>query len=281
MHPTSNKETLVSEAESYYRRNAKVLQSIGEFDHSYSRSDALQWSFHSVFPSRYVHHALRCRDVEQLDQCRFLLNDVSRVLQQSAKHKSVVKLYRGMVLSKAYIDQLDEHTGKLICPKGYFTCIKSRKSALGTATSRNGRSDLLPVLFKLTSDKSVPMGELSAKNEQTQIVFDFYTAFRIVYVVRDTVTTVKLECAAVSGKNIAREYIDKHGEQEAKHLLQHGSLVPKLPGRLPPLDKPTQPPANHPLWVSSRPLHHDECQSFLVWIFNLQDHRWLPMMKWN
>lgn len=227
----------MGEAETYYRGNGKVLQSLGDFHHSYSRSDALQWSFHSVFPSRYVHHALRCRDVEQLDQCRFLLNDVSRVLQQSAKHKSGIKLYLGMALSKAYIDQLDAHTGKLICPKGYFTCIKSRSAALATANSRNGRSDRLPVLFKLTSDKSVPMGELSTKNEPTQTVFDFYTAFRIVYVVRDTVTTVKIECAAISGKNIAREYIDKHGQQEVKHLLQYGSLVSKptqsLPSHLP------------------------------------------------
>ena len=236
-HHPSTKENLVSVGETHYADNPKLLDSLHHFDQFYSRSDALQWCFCSTFPSHYLHQALRTRQLESLDHCRFLVSDVSRILQQSSKHKSNTKLYRGMKLSKEYLDQLEEHCGQLICYKGYLTCTKSRKIAVAMANAPDHRSDLIPVLFKITADKSSPMGEISSKNESTKIIFDFYTTFRVIYVVREEMTTIKLEYAVTDGKGIAKEYLNKQGVENVINLLNHCSIVTTLPRRLPPIER--------------------------------------------
>ncbi|CAF3923030.1 unnamed protein product [Rotaria sp. Silwood2] len=263
---SSDKEKLVKTAEKYYRGNTKLLDSLDDFDCSYDRNDALQWCFSSPFPSRFLHHALSTRNTKSIDLCRFLIIDVSHVLKPSNDPKSNNQIFRGLKMTNELLEKLTTHTGKLICPKGFFSCTTSRVAALELARSPDYRPDLKPVLFKVYCDSSVPIGELSAKDMSTLIVFDVYTAFRVKWVSRGPVSIVDLEPADEDGRNLAREYRKKFKSSKIQSLLDQLLVFPKPPPRLPPIKRVPTPPKNQvsqilPKKVSPRVPDRDEIQA--------------------
>jgi hypothetical protein len=223
-------------SEKYYRGNTKLLKSLDDFDYCYEQNDALQWCFYSPFPSHFLRRALSSRNTEHIDLCRFLINDVSDVLNQSTIYETNRQFYRGMKITNEGLEKLIKHTGKLICPKGFFTCNKSRKVALDLACSPNYRPDLQPVLFKVNCPPSVPLGEVPTVGTAGLMVFDVYTAFRVKYVNRGPVSVVKLEPADEDGRNLAYEYRMQHKSESVHDLLNQLSAFPKLSARLSPID---------------------------------------------
>lgn len=222
----SNKEQLVSMAKEYYRDNPKLLQSINEFNRCYHQNDVFQWCFSSPFPSRLLHQALRTSHTEHLDQCRFLLADISYILRRSNQRQITRQLYRGMKLTNEVHNRLINHTGKLICLEGYFLWIKSKMTALKFASSSNHRTDLNPVLLKITCESSIPIGEISVKNSSTQIIFDLYTVFRVTHVNHGPVSVVRLELANEDGRSIAQGYRAKHKSESIQNLLDQLMTLP-------------------------------------------------------
>jgi hypothetical protein len=123
-------------------------------------------------------------------------------------------------MTNEFLDKLENHSGKLICPKGFLICSQSRKIALEAVNSSNHRPDLVPVLFKITYDRSVPLAELSNTGaESSSLVFDVYTAFRVKYVNRAQVSVVQIEPANEDGRKLALDYRMKHRSKSAQNLL--------------------------------------------------------------
>ena len=213
-------------AEMYYHGNVKLLQSISLFDLTYNKNEALQWCFYSPFPSRFLHQALHTRHQEHLELTRFLLNDVSSLIHRNNSRKTTHQFYRGMKLTQELLDHLMNHIGKLICAKGYFTCVKSRATALQMSWSLDHRSDLKPVLFKVICDPNCAFRELVMKDKTTQIVFDVFTPFRITFVNRALVSIVRMEPADDEGRNMARAYRTKHKGENIQQLLDQLATVP-------------------------------------------------------
>lgn len=217
---------MVQIAENGYRGNNKFNESIKEFNHSYSKNDALQWCFISPFPSTFLHRAFQTHNTEHLQMSRFLVNDVSRQIQ-IASHKSTSELYKGMRMSSEILDKLEQHVGQLICPKGYLQCCQSRKIALETASSLDHRPDLMAVLFKINFDSSVSVAELHHKDALPTMIFDVYTVFRVKYVSRGPVTVVKIDAADECGVKLARDYRLKHKKETVQTLLEHLTIPSK------------------------------------------------------
>jgi hypothetical protein len=134
-----------------------------------------------------------------------------------------------MKLTNELLDRLMNHTSKLICLKGYFTWIKSKATALNFACSSKHRTDLKPVLLKMTCEPSTPIGELSVKNASTQIVFDLYTVFQVTYVNRGPVSVVRIEPADEDGRSIARGYRTKHKSESMQNLLDQLLILSSSP----------------------------------------------------
>lgn len=239
----SNKEKFITKAEKYYRGNTRYLKCLDEFDYCYEQNDALQWCFSSPFPSHFIYHALRTRNTKYIDLCRFLINDVSRVLQQPMNFKANRQFFRGLKVTNEELEKLMKHTGKLICPKGFFTCNKSRKAALDFARTVDYRLDLRPVLFKINCPPSVPIGELPMQGIAGLAVFDVDTAFRVKCVNHGPVSIVKLEPADTDGRNLARAYRMNYKSENVQNLLEQLVAAPKPPARLPPIQRPPPPPA--------------------------------------
>ncbi|CAF1612815.1 unnamed protein product [Rotaria magnacalcarata] len=243
---SSKKETFVAATRQHYRDNVMINRIIDEFDKSYRSTEVLKWCFHSPFPSRFLHHALRSHNQEQLHACHFLFSDASRFFQQSAKRKSTEKVYRGMKLSGDLLDILKAHTGQLVCTNGFFPCIKSRTNALTLASIPAYRTDLLPVLFKIDCDASVPFIEVADKYSAPLMVFDVCTSFRILYVNRDQMTIIKMRTASDAGKKIALDFIEQHQDKTLQSLL--GELmrqpIPPKPASIPVLRSTSRPNSN-------------------------------------
>lgn len=240
------KDTFVAATRRNYRDNVMINRIIDEFDKSYRSTEVLKWCFHSPFPSRFLHHALRSHNQEQLHACYFLFADASRFFQQSVQRKSTEKVYRGMKLSSDLLDILKAHTGQLVCTSGFFPCIKSRTNALTLASIPAYRTDLVPVLFKIDCDPSVPCIEVADKYSAPLIVFDVCTSFRILYVNRDQMTIIKMRTASDAGKKIALDFIEQHPDKTLQSLL--GELIrqpmPPKPGTLPALRSTSRPNSN-------------------------------------
>jgi tetratricopeptide (TPR) repeat protein len=147
-----------------------------------------------------------------------------------------------MKMTNEFLDKLENHTDKLICPKGFLLCSQSRKTALKIASSLDHRPDLIPVLLKITYDESVPLAEVSRKDSTSLMVFDVYTVFRVKYVSRGQLSTVKIELADEDGKKLARMYRITHEKESIQNLLDQLSAPPKPPVRLTTLQQTTSPP---------------------------------------
>ena len=174
----------------------------------------------------FLHQTLSTRNLEKIDLCRFLLNDISHVLHQPRNSKVNQQFFRGLKVTNEGLEKLTKHTGKLICPRGFFTCHKSRKVALDIARSPDYRPDLRPVLFKIYCPPTVPMGEIATIG---LVAFDVYTAFRVKCVNRGPVSIVKLEPADEYGRRLAREYKTKYKTENVNKLLEQLSVLPKPP----------------------------------------------------
>ncbi len=226
--------------EDYYLGNPKLHQLITVFDQSYNKDNVLQWCFSSPFPSGFLRRALRSYNPEHLHACQFLLTDASRIIELKNR-KSSCELYRGMKMSNEYLDQLEKHTGKLICPKGFLLCTQSRKIALEVASSTNHRPDLIQVLLKITYDTSVPLAEITNQETGTRMIFDVYTVFRVKYVKRGAISTVKIEPADDNGRKLARDYRMKYQSESIQEILDELLSPPKPPVKLPPLEQSLSP----------------------------------------
>lgn len=233
-----NEEKLAEMARTYYRGNTKALKLVETFNQSYRSSDALRWCFRSPFPMRPLNHALRSQNGEQLAFYTFLLNDASHVLRKQPKRSTGTQLYRGMKLTSEFVDKLEQHAGKLMCASGFFTCTKSRTAALALASSSSRRPDLMPVLFKIDCDSSASFVELSTDGTLIQVVFDTYTAFRVMCVNRGHMSVVKMKTAAEEGRQMAKEYKRDHKGEDIQILLDE-LLIPPKPPTPPPPPAPT------------------------------------------
>ncbi|CAF1330185.1 unnamed protein product [Rotaria sp. Silwood1] len=213
------KQEFIEVVQNYYRHNNKILALIDKFNHSYIAADALSWCLRSPFPSRFINHSLHSRNMEQLNFCRFLINDASHFLQQQPKHKTSTQFYRGMKLSSELVEKFVKNTGGLICTSWFLVCTKSRTAALTAASSPIYRPDLIPVLFKIDCDSTTPYFELSKNVSPSIIVFDACTAFRILYISQDQMVIVKMKIATDDGRKVARDYKEKHGSIAIETLL--------------------------------------------------------------
>lgn len=191
---------------------------IDTFRQLYRSTDVLRWCLRFPFPARPLNHALRSRNKEQLNLYLFLLNDVRRIIKQR-KHNSPIHLYKGMKISSDLLESLVKHGGELICTSGFFVCTTSRTAAWSLASSPSQRPDLSPILFSISCDRSTPFAEISTDKRSDQILLDAYTTFRIIHVIRGKVSIVKMKTADKQGKQMARDYRNKHEGKSIDALL--------------------------------------------------------------
>lgn len=180
---------------------------------------------------------------------------MSNVLKPCPNNKWDSLAFRGIKMTKELLDKLVNFTGKLMCPKGFFTCTTSRATALELARAPDYRPDLKPVLFKVYCNSSVPLGELAMRDSSKLIIFDAYSTFRIKWITLGPVSIVDLEPANNDGQRLAQEYKTRFKSSNVQNLLNQLLAVPKPPARaerLPPINRPKSPPKRPPIKIAPK-----------------------------
>mgnify|MGYP001034911476 CR=1 FL=1 len=205
---TSSSGSLTHMIRNYYQNNPKIQMTIDTFRQLYRSNDVLRWCLRSPFPLRPLNHALRTRNIQQLNFYAFLLNDVRCAIKRQ-KRRSPIHVYKGLKVSNEFLESLVENEGKLICTSGFFVCTKSRAAARSLALSPSRRSDLCPIMFSIACDRWTPLTELPLEKKSNQMMFDVYTCFRIIHVSKGQVSIVKMKAADKQGRQLAREQWNK------------------------------------------------------------------------
>ncbi len=220
-----------------------ILRLIDEFEKSYRSAEVISWCFHSPFPSRFLHHAIRSHNREQLGVCRYFFSDALRYFQHHPPRTTSEQFYRGMKISNELLDRFEAHVGQLICTNGFFPSMKSRRSALALASLPAYRTDLSPVLFKIDCDPSSLCIELANRSPLPLIAFEMCTAFRVIYVNRGSMTVIKMKTDGENGRKLALNYLEEHNGESIQSLLDELLKPPTPP---PPPPPPTPPPPTPP-----------------------------------
>ncbi|CAF4837867.1 unnamed protein product [Rotaria sp. Silwood1] len=243
-------------ARDYYRTNPRRIRLVDEFDRTYRPKEALHWSIQDSFPSYLLRHAFISCQSEQLNLCRFLIADTSRLIQQQSKRTGSLQLYRGMKLPSKLVDSFETHTGKIMCACGFFTCTKSRTTALELASSPGYRTDLSSVLFKIDCDVSVKLAEMSTEDRSPIVIFDVGTTFRIICVNRATISIIKMKAVPDQGKKLVQDYKNNHKGETIQTMLEQLLAPQKL--SLSPPSKPIQPSSSSVQPLDSKPMISDD-----------------------
>ena len=112
-------------------------------------------SFYLSF--RFINKALRTEDVEVLYHFRFYIIDLCKqlelkFLQLQATQIGILKLYRGLKLSRAEITSFEQNIGNLISTNGYLSTSRLRSVAYHFAKKPINREGLVCALFEYQVD---------------------------------------------------------------------------------------------------------------------------------
>ena len=231
-----------------------ILREIDELEKTYRSSEAIIWCLRSPFPYRFLHHAIRAHNKDQLRVCRSIFIDVFHTFEQHPQHRTTDQFYRGMKLSNEIINKFEAHIGQMVSTSGFFPSIRSRSNALALASLPAYRPDLLPVLFKIDCDQLSVYIDLTNKYPTPLLAFELCSAFRIVYVNRGAITVIRLKTDRDSGRRLASRYLDQHPDVTMQSLLDELITPPKPP--TPPPPPPPPPKSERQPKSSSNPVRY-------------------------
>jgi hypothetical protein len=177
--------------EEYYKGIPSQLNKIKDFVTNYKPENAIQWYTKDTFIYRLLNRALRQHNIELLFLFGFIIKDIQKQLKKEhetfkLEHNSIVKVYRGQMMSLKEIKQLrDERSVAWLVNNSFFSTTFDRDIALiflnGTAPQSD--DELQSVLFEIevnTQIKSRPycdISQLSQFHQETEFLFTFGNRF--------------------------------------------------------------------------------------------------------
>lgn len=251
------KQIFLNAARQCYRDNPIMLRHIDEMEKSYRSTEVISWCFRSPFPFRFLHHAIRAHNKDQLRVCRSVFIDVFHTFEKHPQRRTTDQFYRGMKLPNEVVDKFEAHVGQMVSTSGFFPSTRSRSNALALASLPAYRPDLLPVLFKIDCDQLSVYIELTNKYPSPLLAFELCSAFRIVHVNRGAITVIKIKTDHDNGRRLASRYLEQHANVTLESLIDELITPPKPPTPPPPpVSKSTSQPTS-----ASNPVRYFE--SFL------------------
>ncbi|CAF0896127.1 unnamed protein product [Adineta steineri] len=235
------KSTMVAICRTFYRGNIKELANIEEFDLTYQSEDAIEWYTRESFVYKFINKALRTEDVDVLYQFRFYIMDLSDQLelkfeQLKKTQPNLIKLYRGLNISRDEVDNFQQSTGNLISTNGYLSTSSDYSVAHGFATKGARREGLVKAIFEYQVDLNVvkkiviaDISEFSAFPEEAEVLVDIGASFQIdscTYDETENLYRVTVQ-ATDKGADLAFEYIEYQKKKmvDANIVLLFGHLL--------------------------------------------------------
>lgn len=234
---------MIEQCQQYYRGNAEELKNIQEFIQTYTYEDTIRWYTKQSFIYRLCNKALRTEDIELLYIFRYYIQDLCKRLafehesfRTKQKYDPILKLYRGLKLTKDELIRFKTNIGSLISTNGFLSTTRDYDLALSFALKASKRSvEVYPTLFIIEADVYLDgavfadISELSVYPEEKEVLFDIGCAFKIREVYFDNSKNVWIVHMNLSteSRQIVETYIEANRREMEKGnvLLIFGLLL--------------------------------------------------------
>jgi tetratricopeptide (TPR) repeat protein len=181
----TDKEQLISLCNNEYKGNATQLAIVREFENDYSSDKALWWYSRESFLYKILNKALRTQNIDVLFLFRFVIGDVYRQLKQN-QCKSIVRVYRGQVMSNDEINSLRHSRDNFISINSFLSTSLDRQKALGFLYQMEISDNLHRVLFEIDADPDLMISKpfaniskLSDYGDEQEVLFMIGCVFRL------------------------------------------------------------------------------------------------------
>ncbi|CAF5167788.1 unnamed protein product, partial [Rotaria magnacalcarata] len=124
----TDKNELINLCQKFYENNPKELSLVREFEQNYSSNQAVWWYTRDSFVYRLLNKALRVQNIDLLFLFRFFIRDIEVQLKQY-RCSSLVRVYRGQLMSTDELDQLKMSLGEYISVNSFFSTSLNRQQA--------------------------------------------------------------------------------------------------------------------------------------------------------
>ena len=229
---SDSKEALLSFCRERYKDNTRELAIIDEFQRTYTSSHAIEWYTKPSFLYRILNKALRLRSIELLYNLRSYIRDLYEQLT-ARQYPSPVRLYRGQLMSKMELAQLQNSRNKLIAMNSFLSTTRDRSLAVFYSQSS---ANLEPVVFEIDADPQLcemksfaDISSCSQFPQEQEVLFNIGSVFRVLSVSEDDDGVWNIRLSLASGDDHDLKSVVDHMkiQQSQQHigLLTFGHLL--------------------------------------------------------
>lgn len=155
MKPTkTDKNELITVCRKEYEDNPLELKILDEFENEYVSNRSLWWYTRESFLYRLMNKALRVQNIDLLYLFRFFIRDIRNQLEEY-RCSSLIRLYRGQLISNEELKILKNSIGQLISINSFLSTSTNRQLALSFLQSSTSTDDLQRILFEIDADPRV------------------------------------------------------------------------------------------------------------------------------
>jgi tetratricopeptide (TPR) repeat protein len=182
----NDKNELISISKKIYKNNMTELNTIREFEQTYSPDLAIWWYTRDTFLSRLLNKALRTQNIDVLFLFQFFIVDIRRQLLK-LRFTSSITVYRSQLMSSNELQRLQNSIGQFISINSFFSATKDDNRAVSYFENSDG---LQRVLFKIDADPRLnndkPFANIKpySFSKEDEILFMLGSIFEIVKISR-------------------------------------------------------------------------------------------------
>lgn len=186
--------------------------------------DAIVWYSKQSFVYRLVNKALRTEDIDVLYRFRVYITDlrtrlaeehqILREQQSRSIRSSLIRLYRGIKMTREEILQMRDNIGGLISMNGFCSTSRDIEQAIQFAKKGSKQQHVVGVLLEIDGDLSseqmifADISQFSVFPNEKEVLFDLGTVFRIVHVEFDKARDLWI--MQLTGKITKKKLMLKH-----------------------------------------------------------------------
>ncbi|CAF1236402.1 unnamed protein product, partial [Didymodactylos carnosus] len=236
-HTTNNRRELIKLCQQMYVGNAGELQTLKEFERTYSPEKAIWWYTKQSFVYRMLNKALRTQDIDVLVAFRFFITDLYNQLQelhQKQNRDTIRRVYRGQLMSKYELDQMKSINGQYLSLNSFLSTTLNREVAVEFITTAPVTDDLIGVLFEIDIDPKIknikPYANISFNSffqTEAEVLFMLGSIFKNRSITqKGGITIIKLQLASENNSELKQlsDYMKSNLEKE-RNLYSLGHVL--------------------------------------------------------
>ncbi|CAF4254972.1 unnamed protein product, partial [Rotaria socialis] len=243
---TENKKELMELCKRIYHDNSNQLKILNEFEHNYVSSNALWWYTFDSFLYQLLNKSLNSINIDLLYLLQFFICELTQQLEKD-QSSSIVRVYRGYVLSNDELELFKESTGKYISINTFFSAYIRRNDALDYLNNyEHDINHAKKVLFKIDIDPRLlhikPLANITIHSQATheEVLFSLGSIFRVNDIHRGKnepyVVTLILCSDDTHQLKPVFDYIKHQFDENSINLLSFGNAL-KRTGKLDEAEK--------------------------------------------